>query len=88
MLVILDNKYLPMFGFGAGMTSDRFGDSALDPEDLDDDSAQQFPPWMKRQRMSSTSCDDTDLAALSCEVSYPESTSPAPKHKQIVETIW
>ena len=43
MLVILDNKYLPMFGFGAGMTSDRFGDSALDPEDLDD-CAQQFPP--------------------------------------------
>ena len=77
-----------MFGFGIGKTCDGFGDSALDPEDLQSGSALQVPPWLKRQRMSPTSCDDTDLVALSCDVSNPEGISPAPKHQQIVQTIW
>ena len=79
-----------MFGFGIGKICDSSGDSAQDPEDLEDDSASQVPPWLKRQRMSSTSCDDTDLIALSCNISNPDSSSSASasKHNQIVQTIW
>ena len=86
MLVILDLKYSTMFGFGIGKICDSSGDSAQDPEVLEEDSASQVPPWLKRQRMNSTSCDDSDLIAL--PNSDSSSSASASKHNQIVQTIW
>ena len=82
-----------MFGFGFGKIGDGVETSARDTDEKEDGetSPNSDPPWLKRQRMSSSSGDDTDLFATPASLEFSsssETTSPVTKHSQVVQVIW